>query len=302
MKKIFLFILILTNPILFGQNNSIDIVYKLFEVTNVEAMMQQMVDEMIGVQIRSNPNLADYKDVMREFLNKKLDYNIIKEELATIYTNEFSKSELQKLIEFYETDLGKKTIIKMPIIMQKSMMVGERAVSSYLPELESMLNDKKKQLLKENFNSTNFNSFFSNDSTFELSIPDNWDRSLELLEGASFQAGNINNEMYLIVMTEDISDSSNYDLDSKTSELMQKFSSKDENFKVLDSIFVKINDLPQNQVAFEYNNGNAELTYYLVTIKGNGNAYIILGWTLKELFDYNKEYFYKVVSTFKEHK
>jgi hypothetical protein len=300
MRKMFSIFLLLLSINLFGQDKSLEIVYKLFELTNTQLIMNQMIDEVIGVQVRTNPNLAVYQDIMKDFLNKRLDYELLKEEMAKIYTNEFSDSELQELVEFYKTDIGKKTVQKMPLILQKSMSLGERAVSTYLPELQKMIREKQKKLIAEEFESTAFGNYYSYDSTYTLSVPENWDRNIQLLNGSTFQAGDPINEMYLLVLSEQLPDSNEYNLTYETNEFVNNFAATVDNFNILDSSKAVINDHEQHKVSFNCVSDGLELTYFLVGVKGDKNAYLIVSWTLTELYSANRLYFEKATNTFKE--
>lgn len=46
-------------------------------------------------------------------------------ELATLYMKEFTKAEIQELVAFYKTDLGKKLASKQVSLAQKGMMMGQ---------------------------------------------------------------------------------------------------------------------------------------------------------------------------------
>lgn len=285
---------------LFGQAESIKIVYKIFELTKAESLMNQVIDEMLTIQVRNNPNLAKYHDVMRQFLKQKLDFNILKGQMAEIYTSEFSRSELEELLKFYETDLGVKTIQKMPLILQKSMKLGESAISSHLPELQTMIREKQKKIIAEDFESTIYSNQFSDDSTFSMSIPENWDRTLQLLESSSFQAGDLSNEMYILVLSEELPDSMEYNLTNETDEFVNDFTTTVQDFKIIDSNRVITNNLEQKQISFSCNKDGLGLTYFLVGMRGKINSYFILGWTLTDLYEATRNYFIKAVSTFKE--
>ncbi|SMC38643.1 DUF2059 domain-containing protein [Cellulophaga tyrosinoxydans] len=45
--------------------------------------------------------------------------------LGTLYTEEFTDAELDELIKFYDTELGKKLSEKQYLISQKAMMIGQ---------------------------------------------------------------------------------------------------------------------------------------------------------------------------------
>lgn len=60
----------------------------------------------------------------------------LKEAIIPIYHKHFSASEIKEIIQFYSTDLGKKTIRLMPALMQESMLAGQRWGQSLGPEID----------------------------------------------------------------------------------------------------------------------------------------------------------------------
>jgi len=59
-----------------------------------------------------------------DFLSTSL--NDIIDMLAPVYQKHFTKGDLDQLIAFYETPIGKKFAEKTPLLMQESMQVGEQ--------------------------------------------------------------------------------------------------------------------------------------------------------------------------------
>ncbi|RKR14750.1 uncharacterized protein DUF2059 [Maribacter vaceletii] len=49
----------------------------------------------------------------------------IYDQLGALYAEEFTEEEIDSLISFYHTDLGKKLSVKQLLISQKAMMVGQ---------------------------------------------------------------------------------------------------------------------------------------------------------------------------------
>lgn len=52
---------------------------------------------------------------------------------AAIYRKEFTNDELQQLLDFYRTPLGKKTLDKMPLLFQQGAEIGQRLGRKYQP-------------------------------------------------------------------------------------------------------------------------------------------------------------------------
>ena len=58
------------------------------------------LDQMLQMQVKQNPSLAQYEPQMRAFLNKYLSWASMKEDMLNIYTTEFTEDELKQLTAF----------------------------------------------------------------------------------------------------------------------------------------------------------------------------------------------------------
>lgn len=47
------------------------------------------------------------------------------DQLAVVYMESFTEAELDEVIAFYNTTVGKKMVSELPIIMEKSMQIGQ---------------------------------------------------------------------------------------------------------------------------------------------------------------------------------
>ena len=302
MKKTLLVVLLFISLDVFSQGNSDskEIAYKLFEITNMKDLMDQSINNIIDVQIRSNPNLAVYEGVMKEFAKDILNFDSLKSEYAQLYIEEFTKDELEELVEFYKTDLGQKTIIKMPFIMQKGMLIGEREMSRNMDKLNNVILQRQKEMIVDEFGSTAFQNYVAVDSSFTISIPENWETDIQLVNGAIFQAANPQKEMYSIVMSEELPDTDNYNQNAQIQEMFSSISANMKDFVISDSSNVNENNLLQKRYSFSGMKGELGITYYFIAIEGKNKAYYIFNWTLTDLFEVNKQYFEKVANTFSE--
>ena len=111
----------------------------LLTLMDMDKMMSQSADQMLQIQIRQNPSLAQYEPQMRTFLNKYLSWASMKDDMLNIYTSEFTEDELKQLTAFYQTPLGKKTVSKMPALMQKGAEISQKRLQEHLPELQAAI-------------------------------------------------------------------------------------------------------------------------------------------------------------------
>jgi uncharacterized protein len=112
---------------------------ELLELMDMKSQMQQAMDVMMKAQTEGNPMLAQFEDVMREFLNKYLAWEQIKPEYVRLYTEVYTEDDLRGLIAFYRTPLGQKVLAATPQVMQRGAEISQRRVQEHLPELTSAI-------------------------------------------------------------------------------------------------------------------------------------------------------------------
>jgi uncharacterized protein len=115
----------------------------LLKVMNVDKQMQTAMDQMLDLQVKSNPQLAPFKDVMKRFFAKHMSWDSLKDDFITIYAEAFTEDELKQITTFYQTPTGKKMVEKLPELMSKGMQLGAKRVQDNQAELRQMLEDEK---------------------------------------------------------------------------------------------------------------------------------------------------------------
>ncbi len=111
----------------------------LLALMGLEKLLSQSVDQMLALQVQQNPALAPYQTQMKTFLNKYMSWASLKDDMAKVYMAEFTEAELNDLIKFYQTPLGKKTVEKMPSLMAKGAEMGQKRMQEHLPELQAAI-------------------------------------------------------------------------------------------------------------------------------------------------------------------
>lgn len=114
----------------------------LLEATNTRKVMDSTMDQMLEAQIKANAQLAPLRGVMKQFLNKHLGYDSMKDDLITLYTEEFTEDELKQLAAFYQSPVGKKASEKLPTLMAKGGQLGMQRVQANQAELQQMVKDE----------------------------------------------------------------------------------------------------------------------------------------------------------------
>lgn len=113
-------------------------------VETLEALdMQKQLDASIAMalemQMQQNPQLRQMEGAMREFFEKYMSWEALKEDYAAIYARQFTIAELRQLAAFYRSPLGQKLAEATPALMQEGAELGQRRVQENLPELMQLV-------------------------------------------------------------------------------------------------------------------------------------------------------------------
>jgi uncharacterized protein len=74
--------------------------------------------------LRAQKKLSRWSGFEKEFSKTSMDELV--DMLAPVYQKHMTENDLKKIIEFYQTPVGKKYAEKTPVIMQESMQVGQQ--------------------------------------------------------------------------------------------------------------------------------------------------------------------------------
>jgi uncharacterized protein len=115
----------------------------LLIVMEVDKSLPVLAEQLVESQIKQNPQLASQRDIFQKFFNKYLNWESVKEDTISVYTQEFTEPELKKLTEFYKTPVGKKASEKMPKLAFISGQIGLRQAQAHQTELRQMIEEQK---------------------------------------------------------------------------------------------------------------------------------------------------------------
>ncbi len=118
---------------------------RLLQVSDAERGYQRGVDASIDAQLKANPALRPYADVMRSFAAKYSSYAQLKPDLVQIYRETFSEREVRELITFYQSDFGRRMMAKLPALTARSSELAARRMQAHLPELMRTLQQRMGQ-------------------------------------------------------------------------------------------------------------------------------------------------------------
>jgi len=111
-------LLLVSNPLSahIYPKSHIDTAEKLLESVNYEKIMEQQINASIEVMKKKDPTTALYEKKIRSFYRSTFDHKEIKAILVELYAENFTEVELQELIRFNQSSVGKKMHSKNALI------------------------------------------------------------------------------------------------------------------------------------------------------------------------------------------
>tara|TARA_R110002050_G_scaffold191297_1_gene326046 strand:+ start:916 stop:1362 length:447 start_codon:yes stop_codon:yes gene_type:complete len=98
---------------------------KMFKLSGTEQSYQAAVQQMISLfkEQYTEVDPAIWDEFQKSFAKTSL--NDLTEMLVPVYAKHLTKKDLEELIKFYESPIGKKFAKSTPLITQESMQVGQ---------------------------------------------------------------------------------------------------------------------------------------------------------------------------------
>ena len=118
---------------------------------NLEAAQrysEQMMQESLREQNQRRMLSPDAQNRMRDAMQKsaqamreEMSWANMKPLMVRIYVESFTQEEMEGLIAFYESPAGKAFTKKMPVVMEKSMMLMQERVGPMMQRMEAAMRE-----------------------------------------------------------------------------------------------------------------------------------------------------------------
>ncbi len=112
---------------------------ELLESSLAEKNIEDTIELMLQAQLEQNPMMAQFEDILRDFVTKHLAWEGIVDEYAQVYMNAFTESELRDLTAFNRSETGRKAAELLPSLYQQGTMIGQRKMMENEAELEERI-------------------------------------------------------------------------------------------------------------------------------------------------------------------
>jgi hypothetical protein len=114
-------------------------VERLFELTHLQRLIEDSVDNVLTLQITQNPALAAHRDALRAFLEKYIGWQALKDDLTTMYLQAFTEAELDEMNAFYSSATGQKVLQRLPELVQQRNRLAMQRLQEHIGELQQAI-------------------------------------------------------------------------------------------------------------------------------------------------------------------
>jgi hypothetical protein len=111
-------------------------VAKLFELTHMQRLIEDSVDNVVNLQIMQNPELAQHREALRAFLEKYIGWPALKNDLTVMYLQTFTETELDQMNAFYSSATGQKVLQRLPELVQQRNQLAMQRLQAHIGELQ----------------------------------------------------------------------------------------------------------------------------------------------------------------------
>lgn len=143
----------------FAAPPSAESIERLLAITKTEALVestsadfdaylrQAMLDAMPGQATAAQKKVMDdFVPRMAALMREEFTWARLKPEVIRIYQESLDQAEVDGLLAFYETPVGQSTINKMPLIMQRTMVLTQEQMRQLMPKINQLMQDSMKNL------------------------------------------------------------------------------------------------------------------------------------------------------------
>lgn len=115
-----------------------------FEI--IKQMQKSQLQQMNVPGKESFEKAQAIREKVMDLISQELSWDKLKDDYITVYADTFSEKELEGIINFYKTPVGKKFIEKTPELMKKSMDISQKQMQELMPKLQSITKEMQEEL------------------------------------------------------------------------------------------------------------------------------------------------------------
>ena len=132
---------------------------ELLQVMQAERMMKDINDQMRMLSEQLNPPInapaaqsatfKKFKKRLFDIVEETVSWQAFKSDIISLYIETYTEDELQAMLTFYKSPIGRSVIEKMPKVTQQSMLIAQKRIPEMQKKLKALLEEMQQELKEE---------------------------------------------------------------------------------------------------------------------------------------------------------
>ena len=117
--------------------------------SQIDSMMRLSMQQALGQKPMTpaqNAIMEDMRVKMIAIINQQMSWEKLEPSLLDIYRKTFTQKEVDGMLVFYRSDVGKAVVAKLPQAMMSSMQMAQGRMSTLLPQIQQLGKDTAEKL------------------------------------------------------------------------------------------------------------------------------------------------------------
>lgn len=153
MRRLIFFVVWLSVSALADEKSKAQKIEQLLQLTNAESLMKSYVNmtmeqleakkisSMIGIPIspQMEKQLQELRVQIGGLFERTLSWEKLKAPMVQIYGEAYSEEQLDGMLAFYRSPIGKSLLEKTPVVLKKSNELSQKLMIEIQPEIQAMI-------------------------------------------------------------------------------------------------------------------------------------------------------------------
>lgn len=128
-----------------------ELVEEYLKINNVQKHVDQMLvqyreiffDQFNSIEVppEKREEAQEFQRMISKLLFEEMNWENMKEDYIDLYLSVFTVEEIQALIDFSKSPIGMKLNQKTPVLLQKSMEIGQKHALKAMPRLQEAIRE-----------------------------------------------------------------------------------------------------------------------------------------------------------------
>lgn len=123
-----------------SHRQAVDGLFEAFDMRGTALNTAQLLtDQFCSV----SPEAESYRDEIAAYIWRYLGWDVIRDDVAAMYMEAFTESELREMTQFYRSPAGQKALKQIPDLAHRVAVLSQERFGAHAEELERLLKNKE---------------------------------------------------------------------------------------------------------------------------------------------------------------